>query len=180
MSAAKDIEYRFRLQGNYAGYASGEIWKEIFGTITMLRSSKTEWTDSDGNKHTIDYGAQTFTRTIEVYDIAIDGVSLSSFGKNMVHEFGHAFNAVTVVETDMDPYSALGVDIGTEGVLPLRNYVRDGMPPYPDQQSPHQTTNEELYADMFLNWTYQSFLNNSQGTLEKTWMNSQMSTWAAR
>jgi hypothetical protein len=179
LQGAQDIEARFRSTNMFNGYAPGQIWQEIFGTVKMLRSSKTHWTDGKGNQHAINYGAETIGDTIEVYDVAINGISLNSFRLNMVHEFGHRFNAVTVNATDMNPYNELGVAI-SDGILPKRDNIRAGMPAYPYQQSPSSTTNNELFADMFLNWTYRSFNNNTSGNLQRNWMNSQMLTWLGR
>lgn len=167
LTSARDIELRFRLEGNFVGYALGQIWKEIFGRITMFRSNEDR-----------DFGAWTDGSTIEVYDKAIDGVSSLSFILNMVHEFGHRFNAVTENATDMSPYDELGAAINSE-LLPERETVRLGMPGYPYEQS-YSTTNNELSADMFVNWTYQSFSDTPEGTREQTWMNSQMPIWLGR
>lgn len=175
--AARDIESRFRSTGKFDGYARGQIWREIFGPIIMLRSAKTHWTDSAGNQHAITYGAQVFGRTIEVYDAASN--IPFNFRLNMVHEFGHRFNAVTVNATNMDPYNELGVAI-SEGILPERDNIRSGMPGGPYQQSPFNTTNNELFADMFLNWTYRSFERNDVGNLQRSWMNQHMPVWLGR
>jgi RHS repeat-associated protein len=177
LQAAQDIEARFRSTGLFNGYTAGQIWREIFGPITMHRSAKTHWTDRAGNQHAIDYGAQVFGSRIEVYDAASN--IPFNFRLNMVHEFGHRFNAVTVIATNMDPYNELGVAI-SDRVLPLRNDIRAGMPGGPYQQSPFNTTNNELFADMFLNWTYRSFVNNPEGGRQSNWMNSRMPVWLGR
>jgi len=174
LNAARDIENRSRLEGSFPGYAPGQVWKETHGIVTMLASSKTHYTDSDGLQHEITYGAETFGSTIEVYGSASDDPF--NFKLNMVHEFAHVFNGRTVNTTDMDPYNELGVAIN-EKVLPPRSLVRAGMSPYPYQQSSmDNTTNNELFADMYVNWTYQSFT----GMRQQNWMNSQMPIWLGR
>jgi hypothetical protein len=97
----------------------------------------------------------------------------------MVHEFGHRFNAVTVNATNMDPYNELGVAI-SEGILPEWDNIRSGMPGRPYQQSPFDTSNNELFADMFLNWTYRSFERNRYGNPQRSWMNQHMPVWVGR
>ncbi len=126
LQGAKDVELRAKLEGNYAGYSRGGIWKELMGTVTMLLSSKTHYTGSDGLQYEITYGAETFGSVIEVYDSASS--DLFNFRLNMVHEFGHRFNAVTVNSTDMNPYNELDVAIGEGGALEGLS-LRGGMPP---------------------------------------------------
>jgi len=174
LQGARDVELRAKLKGNYAGYSRGEIWKEIMGTITMLRSSKTHYTGSDDLQYKITYGAETFGSVIEVYDSASS--DLFNFRLNMVHEFGHRYNAVTINTTNMNPYNELDTAINN-GTLPARSLMRAGMSPYPYQQSSmDNTTKNELFADMFVNWTYSSFTNSRQ----QNWMNSQMKVWLGR
>ncbi|MCZ7668992.1 MAG: hypothetical protein M5U34_18275 [Chloroflexi bacterium] len=100
LNAARDIENRSRPEGSFPGYAPGQVWKETHGIVTMLASSKTHYTDSDGLQHEITYGAETFGSTIEVYGSASDDPF--NFKLNMVHEFAHVFNGRTVNTTDMD------------------------------------------------------------------------------
>jgi hypothetical protein len=175
LQAAQDIEARFRDTGLFNGYAPGAIWREIFGPVTMHRSGKTHWTDKEGNRHEITYGAEVIGSTIEVYDKASSDPT--RFRLNMVHEFGHRFNGVTVNATNsrLNPYHALGVAI-SEGVLPLRKDLRLDMT---NRQS-SSTTNNELFADMFLNWTYRSFVRNDEGARQRSWINQQMPVWLGR
>lgn len=172
---ARDVEYRSRLEGDYAGYAPGEIWKETHGIVTMHRSSKTHYMGTDGELHKITYGAETFGNTIEVYDSASN--DMFNFRLNMVHEYGHVFNRQTVNATDMDPDDELAVAI--EGGVLSGLSVRGGMPPRPYQQS-IQPTKGELFADYYLNWVYNSFNSGSPGSEQSEWMYSQMSRWLER
>jgi RHS repeat-associated protein len=176
LTAARDIELRFRMEGNFAGYRLGQIWREIYGTVTMLRSSRTQYRGDDGELHDITYGAWTNGSVIEVYDTA--STNLFNFGLNMVHEFGHRFNAVTENATDMSPYDELEVALGEEGVL-NGLALRGGMPEPPYQQS-IQTTPGELFADYYVNWVYRSFNSNPIGSKQYEWMTSQMPRWLGR
>ncbi|VAW34636.1 hypothetical protein MNBD_CHLOROFLEXI01-2862 [hydrothermal vent metagenome] len=156
-------------------------FRTIMGSVTFLRSSKTQWTDSNGNVHNIDYGAQTFGRTVEFYDPAFDVGSLDpNFRNNVVHEVGHVFNYAIATGSDADPYAELGQALG--GTLPSRETFRDGLDPYPWQQNTRgdsMNSNGELYADGFLNWTYDSFNNEPEGVQISGWFDAQMSLWVS-
>ena len=173
LTAAGDIERRFRMEGNFSGYRPGEIWQEIYGTVIMYRSSKTTYTDKDGNEQDITYGAETMGNIIEVYDTASS--THFNFRLNMVHEFGHRFNAVTENATDMSPYDELEAAIESGAVSP-QSLLRASMADPPYQQSPNSNDIGELSADMFVNWTYRSFV----GGQDRDWMNRQMKIWLGR
>jgi hypothetical protein len=49
------------------------------------------------------------------------------------------------------------------------------MEPYPWQQHDNSDETNEVFADYFLNWTYNSF--NGDGTRQYQWMNSQTPNW---
>ncbi|VAW43288.1 hypothetical protein MNBD_CHLOROFLEXI01-1015, partial [hydrothermal vent metagenome] len=155
-------------------------FRTVMGPLTFSRSSKTQWTDSDGNAHDINYGAQTFGSRIEFYDDAFGVNPLNpKFRNNVVHELGHAFNYVTNKNSDADPYAELGQALG--GALPNRADVRIGMNSYPWQQNTRSTKNEnyELFADGFLNWTYDSYIKNDIGNQTSDWFDAQMSLWVS-
>ncbi len=154
----------------------------FMSSVTFRRSSETQWTGSDGTVRNIDYGARTFGRTVEFYDDAFVVNPLNpKFRNNVVHELGHVFNynTVTSSSSDADPYAELGEALG--GALPSRDTLRKGMEPYPLQQNTRSTKNEnyELFADGFLNWTYDSFRGNTEGNQTSNWFDAQMSLWVS-
>lgn len=38
----------------------------------------------------------------------------------------------------------------------------------------------ELWADLFMNWTYGSFVNNIKGNYLNNWMSSNMPNWLSK
>ena len=176
----RDVDNSLRNLPEFNGYSQGQAFQEVFGSVTFHRSSKTQWTDAQGNVHDIDYGAQAFGRRIEFYDDATGVDPLNpKFRYNVVHELGHVFNYMINENSDANPYAALGGALG--GALPSRNTVRKGMEPYPLQQNTRSTKNEnyELFADGFLNWTYGSFRGNTEGNQTSNWFNTQMPLWVS-
>ena len=175
-----DVALRLKTTGNFSGSGTGSAFQQVFGTVTFLRSSKTQWTDDKGVVHDIDYGAQAFGSRVEFYDLSVGVDPLDpNFKYNVVHELGHVFNYVTNENSDANPYATLGSALGNN--LPSRNALRDGMNPYPYQQNTRGTRNEnyELFADGFLNWTYRSFNNEPEGLQTANWFDAQMSLWVA-
>jgi hypothetical protein len=97
-----------------------------------------------------------------------------------VHELGHAFNASRVNATNgaVDPYGDLDVAFGANGALSdYRLNPRAGMDAYPWQQNTTTNDTNEVFADYFLNWTYNIFRSNDAGRDQSRWMNRQMSSW---
>lgn len=180
LRAVAAVDRQLRIAGGYSGYRPGHAFRQVYGSYTMLRSSKTEYTDSDGNTHDITYGAETFgwRNTIEFYDPAFNVNPLElDFRNNVVHELGHAFNSeiVTASDGDIDPYDNLTVALSEGGEL--YDYPRrGGMEDYPWQQS-DRNEEGEVFADYFLNWTYNSFLGNDAGIAQYNWMSGQMGGW---
>lgn len=128
------------------------------------------------------YGAETFysDSKIEFYADAFGVNPLNpKFRNNVVHELGHAFNAAieTASNGSISPYDNLAAAMLPDGALGLF-LPREGMRSYPWQQAKiSSTTENEVFADYFLNWTYGSFLNNAAGNAQSRWMSSQMGQW---
>jgi RHS repeat-associated protein len=105
---------------------------------------------------------------INVYTQADDGVNFDITTESdgimvgqlwAVHELGHAFNAARVNATNgsVNPYDDLDVAFGQGGELSVYNLIRrNGMEPYPWQQHDNSDETNEVFADYFLNWTYNS------------------------
>jgi hypothetical protein len=165
LHAAANVDRQLRLAGGFSGYMPGGAFRRMYGSYTMLRSSKTR-----------SFGAETFgpDNKIEFYDPAFEETRDISLKLNAVHEFGHAFNSEVVSRSDGNPYDAL--DTALHGG-PLDGLdVRGGIPDYPWQQSDLDTEGE-LFADYFLNWVYGSFLSNDAGIGQSSWMNQNMPGW---
>lgn len=183
LRAVAAVDRRLRIAGRFAGSMPGNAFRKVFGSITMLRSAKTQWTDNQGNTHEITYGAETFGSRIEFYDPAVSVNPLDpKFRNNVVHELGHAFNAATVKTTNgkVNPYNDLIVALGEGELRHFRFNPRDGMEPSPWQQHSDSNATGELFADYFLNWTYGRFRSNAAGTAQSKWMSSQMGLWLRR
>jgi RHS repeat-associated protein len=162
------VDRQLRLAGGWSGYMPGAAFQRVYGFVTCHRSSKDR-----------DYGGETFGRTIEFYDKAFTVALSPQFRNNVVHEMGHAFNAAIVRATNghINPYRELGIARTTgAGELSRFDPRREGMGPYPLQQSTSVTDNE-VFADFYLNWTYGSFLDNEAGRAQVAWMDQQMHNW---
>jgi RHS repeat-associated protein len=165
------VDRQLRLAGGWSGYMPGAAFQRVYGSVTCHRSSKDR-----------DYGGETFGRTIEFYDKAFTVALSPQFRNSVVHEMGHAFNAAIVRATNghINPYKALKSAVTESGPLGIYG-VREGMPPYPWQQATiNKDTENEVFADWFLSWTYQSFLTNDAGRAQEVWMDQGMGVWLGR
>ncbi len=153
LQAAADIESYLREVGDYDGYAPGEVWQAVYGTMTMHRSAEDR-----------SYGGETFAHKIEFYDPAFT-VNSKALLYNVVHEFGHAFNAITVITTNnslkLNPYNDLANTTIATDAGHVVGYNPDiqafmgtdlGFEPYPSRQARGDQRNlpREQFADMFL------------------------------
>lgn len=180
--AVANVASKFSLLKNFEGYTPDAAWGAVMGTTTMHRSSATSYTDSNGVTQTIAHGGYTVdSNKIEFYDTAFvsaNGAHIRldpNFKNNVVHEIGHMFNADTVNDTKVSPYKNLTTAINDE-IVPAG---RSGMEPYPVSQSRVETSNE-IFADMFLSWVYNSYSPNSFGSTRYSWMDDRMTQWTRR
>ena len=180
LKAAAATDRLLRISGRLSGAMPGYAFRQRYNTYTMLRSSKTQYTDSNGVAQDIDYGGETFgwKNTIEFYDPAFGVDPLDpKFRNNVVHEFAHAFNAEIESVSDFSPYNDLEVALSEGGALSGFGR-REGMADYPWQQHAGSNTKNEVFADYFLNTVYGSFLGNDAGVAQYEWMLVQMRNWS--
>ncbi len=169
--AVASVDRMLRLAGGYYDYQPGRAFREVIGSLVFYRSA-------------IDtgYGAHTFyyDRKIEFYLDAFGVDPLNpKFRNNVGHELGHAFNAavVTASKGTVNPYDDLNTALKSSQSLGMYG-ARDGMPAYPWQQGLRNPYSEnELFADYFLNLTYGRFLTNDAGKAQSIWMGQQMRVW---
>jgi RHS repeat-associated protein len=157
----------------------------VFGKLTFNRSTQS----------CTNCWAKTAVPIITVYANTFDtGSTYPQYGHlNTAHELGHAFSQ----RAGRQPYDSLDATFirdaadnviaggGGTGVYVRRNagYVltptnRD--PTWPWQQNTTASASED-FADMFLNWSYQSFDNDraGAGAARKQWMTVNMPGWIA-
>lgn len=127
--------------------------------------------------HVINTYTQAYDGTnLDITSVYQDGQNHGEFWA--VHELGHAFNASVVNATNADPYHSLEVAFGQNGTL--NGYALDpraGMNPHPWQQHANSNETNEIFADYFLNWAYNSFTDNPAGRVQYGWMNRFIPTW---
>ena len=136
---------------------------------------------------------------INVYDhdTALTGETTGSMWA--AHELGHAFNIATKQEGEF--WGQGYIDLAQEGVWVGKDriagniypqsysdddyYIRtaDGYRPglYSRNGGPYQQNNisaaGEDFADMFMNWSFNSFAHDDYGTARYSFMDDHMSTW---
>jgi RHS repeat-associated protein len=158
----------------------GMAWRVVFGFVKLVRVSK----DTG-------YGAETFAPDkIEFYDDAFTG-SLGFSVHLPIHEFGHLFGyraqnakGVRVPYQDMQDANVTVGDIAIFGGTLRTDYgyqvIKDEygniVQQFPWQQHSGSCCGED-FADMFLNWTLNSFANDQYGAARYNWMNSNMPRW---
>lgn len=169
--------------------APSQVFKKVFGQ-TEIRLNATGGLGCQRAGFGFECGAGTGGRLHEYYQ-----------GGLIIHEFGHVFNA-RIANNDhaLTPYNLLGqttiVDDLGRHVTGLDNGVFTrtdrGYRPSDDPQgwgSPYQqhslamgdgNNTHEDFADMFLNWTYNSFADDSAGRARYNWMASNMALWVSQ
>ncbi|MCB9422625.1 MAG: RHS repeat-associated core domain-containing protein [Ardenticatenaceae bacterium] len=175
--------------GTYSRISSADAFFAVYGgPVTFYKTgtacAKGCWGERVGAVWGI--GESVINTYTQAYDgQGFDITSAYQDGRNYgelwaVHELGHAFNAARSNATDskVNPYNDLDIAFGEHGAL--NGYAlnpRDGMNPFPWQQHPGSNATNEVFADYFLNWTYNSFLDNDPGRAQYSWMNRHMPNW---
>jgi len=158
------------------GYSSGgKAFQAVFGSVTMQR------VDEDICCMKTD----RFQNTIIVWNDAFKYNLLF----NTIHEFGHLFAHHA---NNQQPYDELiNTPTKVDGVLVFGGHTRTdygykpgpGGSQFPYQQHPccipgyDPAWGGEDFADMFLNWSLNSFANNSYGTARYNWIDVNMPRW---
>lgn len=113
------------------------------------------------------------------------GRSLEGNGTLIVHELGHVYDELH----NNAPSAALGratthqgqslgqrnIRVGTEMI---HGFAFDARPNLTWQKS-NANTNEEVFADMFIGWVYNTWGQNDVGQARGNWMNNHMGNWRA-
>lgn len=149
----------------------GEAWQAVFGQITARRDEGTG-------------GAVTTDHVITFFDDAFDKVRGAIF--TAIHEFAHVL-ANSTGKTDQGvqiPYKELhdsnvevnGVHLfgGDSGRRSDAGHQR-GNPYFPYQQD-HNCCRED-FADMFMNWTLNTFADDAYGRARYAWIDDRMDEW---
>ncbi len=208
MSAARTVDQRLRkgimtIRANAFGYGEaprGMVYNPQSSQLGALSSGEPQ----DGAAFRAVYGQITFrqvpagdvdgwawTRVATMGEIWVDAVGDPQYqqlgGQNTAHELGHALaqllggrpyddlNATMIVD-------ALGNDVagGSGGTYIRTNngYVLTNGSTWSWQQNTDATANED-FADMFLNWSYNSFDNDPAGAGDARyqWMSANMPSW---
>ena len=95
---------------------------------------------------------------------------------NIVHELGHAFGQIWYkrgIYNESGPYVAIPKDLlNEEGWIMLD-------PPYSNtwRQHPNDSSGGEVFADMFLGWTFDVFMDDGVGSKRRSTMTTNMTDW---
>lgn len=147
-----------------------ELFREVFGGQTMEFSAQR----ADG------FFGRRIPGGVRFYSNARGRIS----SQLVVHEMGHAFNAIIANQGRTTPYNDLNET--WKGIpdfprrdpdnIELRGYFgrRFGW-----QQSAQVTVGEE-FADMFIGWTYSRWEASSAGRTRANWMTTNMAEWILR
>ncbi len=172
----------------YTPISARDAFLSVYGSSVTFYKTGTASAAGNWGKHEGPV-AGIGDRVIYVYTQASDGVrgdiTTTRDGTNYgelwaVHELGHAFNGARVNATNgsIDPYGNLDDALGVDGALSAYSTnPRAGMNAFPWQQNTTTNDTNEVFADYFLNWTYNSFGSNDAGRDQYSWMNSQMPYW---
>lgn len=160
------------------GLDAGQVWQAVYGSPLLARAGLGTGAETFGNRN-------GKVNTIEFYDGAFSkGLSLLD---NAIHEFGHLFaHHVGYVGDVQRPYSDLintiitdntGAQIAGGQVRTDDGYRSAGLP----SQQHRGVAGGEDFADMFLNWSLNSFAQDERGAgvARYGWMNSNMPGWIA-
>jgi hypothetical protein len=107
---------------------------------------------------------------------------------NAVHEFGHFFDVRAGTQPRNDWAEATVAytnEAGRRAELPKgrsRSIETSGFGSvrFPWEQNSKSDAAEEVFADMFLGWTYNHFAANEAGAARYDWMETHMAGWIAR
>ena len=138
--------------------------------------------------------------TIDAHYIKFASLSLPGGGRtpemafvdarnNVVHEFGHVFANLWYYRNDEgnSVYDPSG-PYGTEHAIPIKYLSDEGFYLYPEPTSATHTWRQhpcdadgcsphEVFADMFLGWTFGKWADNNVGTWRDNYMTTNMASW---
>jgi RHS repeat-associated protein len=132
------------------------------------------------NTHQINF-ASLQQETISGGGIVPENIAFMSASNNVVHELGHAF-ADRWYQTDgnYDPTGPLGpgkidnnLTVDEKGFAPAPEPYSEAI--YMWRQHPYDYSASEIFADMFLGWTYNTWASDSNGRGD--FMNQSMPNW---
>jgi hypothetical protein len=160
------------------GLDAGRAWQAVYGNPLLARAGPGTGAETFGNRN-------GKVNTIEFYDGAFSkGLSLLN---NAIHEFGHLFaHHVGYVGGVQRPYNDLinttirdtnGAQIAGGRTRTSDGYRSTGLP----WQQHARVAGGEDFADMFLNWSLDSFAQDEAGagSARYGWINSNMPSWIA-
>ena len=180
LRAAALTEGKLRMANEKLPQEEGSAWRAVFGIVTVRHSNETDfgWTQS---AHLIDFGDGALKPPE-------DGSDGRNFLFNVLHEFGHAFNASAggKPSQESDPSNILKQN--GQPVNPNEGF--SGGNHFPYRQHPYNPNEPDLrvgeeFADMYLNWVLGSFTTKGPsdpagaGDARQTWMDNHMVAWTA-
>ncbi len=180
------IQQQARLAAKLEGLAQtrvakpAQIFRRVMGPVTVNRSAESCapekcWAWYKGNGHLEIYSSKDRN-----YGIEPGGYTSLNAG----HEFGHFFDARAGSQPRQD-WAAAKVtytnQIGRLAELPggRKDSIKESgfaSGPWTWQQSVSNAPGE-IFADMFLGWTYNHFADNAAGAARYDWMETHMAGW---
>ena len=184
----RDYNRECRWADDCESYSAAQLFNTVYGGLTF--ASVTSYTDPKGNvhysgaitknAHRIEFASfpKSYSTGVKTPEMAFrEGVN------NVVHELGHAFGTKWY-RKDGSGYDPSGPYVNVPNGL-VNNA---GFYLYPGPEGASYTWRQhpctsgydcpsEVFADMFLGWTYGAWAPNQAGADRATFMNQNMGSW---